>query len=1236
MRIPRLAGATLLIAGLLTTTVTDRAAFAFSTIDVAGPVGSESFGGRFHVLPNGNFLVVDQHYDTVSKIDVGAIYLYNGTTHARISMVTGATAGDVIGGGGFTDVGDSNVVVQSDAWQSSPGVHAGAVTWINGTTGLDGVVGASNSLVGSSGGDANFRAVTALTNGNYVVVSVSWDSPTGNNAGAATWGNGNGPLTGAISDTNSIVGSHLNDSVGNIGVTVLENNSNYVVVGESWNGAGSDRGAVTWGSGLGGTHGIVSSSNSIVGGTDSDEVGTGGITALTNGNFVISSPAAVINAVVKAGASTWCAGSAVCHGVVSDSNSLVGDSTNDEVGLYGTTPLSDGNYVVDSPLWDSDTLANVGAVTWVNGTAGRTGAVTAAISLIGATANDQVGDLTPVRALFGGNYVVSSPTWTNGSATVAGAVTWRAGGGAHPDTVRTGNSLVGTQHNDFVGVGGVVVLTNGNYVVRSYHWNNGGTAEAGAATWGPANGGPAAIGTITGANSLIGNTAFNDVGTFVTPLANGNYVVGSQSWRNGVGDAVGADTWADGTTGSPGIVTAANSIVGSHAMDLVGGSDVKPLANGNYILTDRLWDNGSVANAGAVTWARGDGTTSGVVGPGISIVGSSLDDRVGETVELLNNGNYVIDSASWDGPAGPDLGAVTWGNGTGGTPGAVSAGNSLIGTIAGDAIGSDGINGLPNGAYLVRSQDYDNGPIVDAGAVTFGGLAGVRGTINASNSLIGTIAHDVNGFSTRLTSGGEFVVGRSIRNEVTLVKASVTAPVISGTPGPITVIAQPGATSAIVMYQTPTATDAVGTPTVTCVPPSGSPFPLGTTTVTCTATDSDGLTSMVSFTVTVVSDYIPLSPARLADTRTGGTTVDGAFAGTGQIAGGTILDLPVSSRGGVPGDAVAATLNVTVTEATAPGFLTVYPCDADRPTASNLNYTTGGTIPNAVISRIAGTGGSAGHVCLYASQPLQLVVDVNGAFPPSTSYHPINPARLLDTRASGATIDGQQHGGGAVAAASVTALQMTGRAGVPADASAVVLNVTVTEPGDAGYATVYPCGTEPPTASNLNYTPGLTIPNLVIAKVGTNGQVCIFSQAATQLIADVDGYFPVSTSYTALVPARLLDTRPGAPTTDGASAGAGAQPLGSVTVVQVAGRGGVPANAATAVLNVTVTDPTAAGYVTVYPCGIDPPLASNLNFVARQTIPNAVLTKIGTNGNVCIFNSQPTQLIADVTGYFPG
>ena len=128
---------------------------------------------------------------------------------------------------------------------------------------------------------------------------------------------------------------------------------------------------------------------------------------------------------------------------------------------------------------------------------------------------------------------------------------------------------------------------------------------------------------------------------------------------------------------------------------------------------------------------------------------------------------------------------------------------------------------------------------------------------------------------------------------------------------------------------------------------------------------------------------------------------------------------------------------------------------------------------------------------------------------------------------------------------------------------------------------------------------------------------------------------PVAGSaYSALVPARLFDTRtdPGTSTIDGQGLGAGLLAAGSVTQVQVAGRGGVPNAATAAVLNVTVTGPGGAGYVTVYPCGSDRPTSSNLNYIVGQTVPNAVITKIGTNGNVCFYTQSATHLIIDVNG----
>jgi hypothetical protein len=215
-------------------------------------------------------------------------------------------------------------------------------------------------------------------------------------------------------------------------------------------------------------------------------------------------------------------------------------------------------------------------------------------------------------------------------------------------------------------------------------------------------------------------------------------------------------------------------------------------------------------------------------------------------------------------------------------------------------------------------------------------------------------------------------------------------------------------------------------------------------------------------------------------------------------------------------------------------------------------------------------------------------------------------------------------------------LQVAGRAGVAADAAAVVLNVTATEPGGAGFITVYPCGSQQPTVSNLNFVAGQTVPNAVVAKIGAGGKVCIFSSQPTHVIADVNGYYPAGSAFTAIVPARLLDSRPAQTTIDGQFNDIGIRPTNSITELHITGRAGVPDNATAVVLNITATQATSNGYITVYPCGTTPPTVSNLNTTPGGTVPNAVITKIGTNGNICIYTNNATHLIADINGYYPG
>ena len=124
--------------------------------------------------------------------------------------------------------------------------------------------------------------------------------------------------------------------------------------------------------------------------------------------------------------------------------------------------------------------------------------------------------------------------------------------------------------------------------------------------------------------------------------------------------------------------------------------------------------------------------------------------------------------------------------------------------------------------------------------------------------------------------------------------------------------------------------------------------------------------------------------------------------GGGGRAAGSVTEVVVAGRGGVPVDAVAVMLNVTAVGAVAAGFLTVFPCGSLRPLASNVNYVAGQVVPNAVLAKV-GDGG--GCVC-SPSRELDLVIDVNGYVPAGGSPSPLLPARLFDSRVGELTVDG--------------------------------------------------------------------------------------------------------------------------------------------------------------------------------------------------------------------------------------
>jgi hypothetical protein len=228
-------------------------------------------------------------------------------------------------------------------------------------------------------------------------------------------------------------------------------------------------------------------------------------------------------------------------------------------------------------------------------------------------------------------------------------------------------------------------------------------------------------------------------------------------------------------------------------------------------------------------------------------------------------------------------------------------------------------------------------------------------------------------------------------------------------------------------------------------------------------------------------------PDRVLDTRTGGTPV-----GTQQT-----IDVQIAGTLRVPVGATAAVLNVTATEAVGPGFLTVYPSDRNRPLVSSVNFQVGVPRPNLVIAPL----GADGKIKVYAHNQTHVVVDVMGWFGAAgqAEYVEVASTRLLDSRLPA-------NGGVKLAAGSTTHLPIVGQV-VPPNARSVVLNVTVTEPDQPGFLTVYPGNAARPPTSNLNYVQGQTIPNAVIVGLGATGNVDIFTSQTTHVVVDVVGYF---------------------------------------------------------------------------------------------------------------------------------
>lgn len=245
------------------------------------------------------------------------------------------------------------------------------------------------------------------------------------------------------------------------------------------------------------------------------------------------------------------------------------------------------------------------------------------------------------------------------------------------------------------------------------------------------------------------------------------------------------------------------------------------------------------------------------------------------------------------------------------------------------------------------------------------------------------------------------------------------------------------------------------------------------------------------------------------------------------------------------------------------------------------------------------------------------------------AFTALSPSRVLDTRVSSG-------GGGPIAPRGVLDLKVTGVGAVPDAVSTVMLNVTVVSPKAAGYLTVFPAGGAAPTASNLNFTAGQVVPNLVLAKVGANGRISFLngSSGATDVVADLAGFFTAGTvvdpgGTVPVTPSRLMDSRV-------SMGGSGPLAAGESRKVQATGRAELPATGVlAAIVNVTAVAPTNAGFLTLYASDSAPPATSNVNFTAGQVVPNLAFALVGPDGSFMVMNGSAgrAEVVVDIVGY---
>lgn len=514
------------------------------------PGAGDNFGQSVVLLANGNIAVSDP-FDSSIAARSGAVHLYNSATLTLISSIYGDTAGDQLGSDGITALANNNFVIASSFDNEGGIVDAGSVRLIDGSTGVQ----ISSALVGDSAGDhLGSDGITTLLNNTFVIASSNDNEAGINNAGSVRLVNG---FTAV--QINAYVGDAANDMLGSNGITALANNN--FVIASSFDDEGGivDAGSVRL---INGATGIQI--NVLFGDGPVDQLSSHGITALANNNFVIATGEDDIDladgGIAINGGSVWLVDGATG---VQIGSAIIGNVTGDNLGSNGVTALANNNFVITSQFDDEEGIVDAGSVIMVDGATG-----VQINTLVGNVENSMLGSYG-VTALANNNFVIAS-----------------AG------TMLMVNGTTGVPINTLAGESGsITALANNNFVVTSRHNH---LNERG---W---------VSLVDGAtnvqiNKLVGDVTDNLGFDGITTLANNNFVIASSydDIKRADGRFIyggGSVRLVDGVTG----VQIGDSIVGSIEGDIHGVTVTGSTMGDFYILGLPFADNNGAVDSGLV------------------------------------------------------------------------------------------------------------------------------------------------------------------------------------------------------------------------------------------------------------------------------------------------------------------------------------------------------------------------------------------------------------------------------------------------------------------------------------------------------------------------------------------------------------------------------------------------------------------------------------------------------------